>query len=469
MNPKLASAIVMLTLLAAGVLLGACGNASKAPQEPAAPATPGAKTDAFLKEARQIAQEKPAAGAPETGLLPPATDSSNIPVIEADPPALDMGIISREGPSTGEIKIRNKGKATLEISKVLQSCGCAKASIDPNKRSVPPGGETVVTVTVDPKRIPSFESTKDVYVTSNDPKMPRLTVKVSAKIDPEFVVEPAELDFGDVPKGTVAEKTLVFRQLSDEPIEIQELGPPASKGTDLDLSFAKRPEAEWKAPNRPEYVITVRLPADLSPGKLSGSFAIQSTCKRLPSFPCKVNANVTAFYSIGPGKQLIVRSGLRPGQGGTSSTTITADRAFEIQDLQVSGEDLTVSSKPGTAPNSQVIEVALKAEANPGQRNEAVTFTIKSGDEVYKERVPVRVYSAKGQPLLRPGFVPEAAKRRPRTARMPLPARPGATPGAAAETVQEPAAAPEASTEAAPEPAPAPKAPPKPKDEPPPK
>ena len=469
MNPKLASAIVMLTLLAAGVLLGACGNASKAPQEPAAPATPGAKTDAFLKEARQIAQEKPAAGAPETGLLPPATDSSNIPVIEADPPALDMGIISREGPSTGEIKIRNKGKATLEISKVLQSCGCAKASIDPNKRSVPPGGETVVTVTVDPKRIPSFESTKDVYVTSNDPKMPRLTVKVSAKIDPEFVVEPAELDFGDVPKGTVAEKTLVFRQLSDEPIEIQELGPPASKGTDLDLSFAKRPEAEWKAPNRPEYVITVRLPADLSPGKLSGSFAIQSTCKRLPSFPCKVNANVTAFYSIGPGKQLIVRSGLRPGQGGTSSTTITADRAFEIQDLQVSGEDLTVSSKPGTTPNSQVIEVALKAEANPGQRNEAVTFTIKSGDEVYKERVPVRVYSAKGQPLLRPGFVPEAAKRRPRTPRMPLPARPGAAPGAAAETVQEPAAAPEASTEAAPEPAPAPKAPPKPKDEPSPK
>jgi hypothetical protein len=460
----------MLTLLAAGVLLGACGNASKAPQEPAAPATPAAKTDAFLKEARQIAQEKPAAGAPETGLLPPATDSSNIPVIEADPAALDMGVISREGPSTGEIKIRNKGKATLEISQVSQSCGCVKASIDPKKRSVPPGGETVVTVTVDPKRIPSFESTKDVYVTSNDPKMPRLSVKVSAKIDPEFAVEPAELDFGDVPKGTVAEKTLLFRQLSDEPIEIQELRPLVSKSTDLDLSFAKRPEAEWKAPDRSEYVITVRLPADLSPGKLSGSFAIQSTCKRLPSFPCKVNANVTAFYDIGPARQLIVRGGLRPGQGGTSSTTVAADRPFEIQDLQVSGEDLTVSSKAGTAPNSQVIEVALKAEANPGQRNEAVTFTIKSGGEVYKERVPVRVYSAKAQPMLRPGFVPEAAKRRPpRPLLRPFRVAPGTAPGAEAETVQEPAAPPEASTEAAPEPAPAPKAPPKPKDQPQPK
>jgi hypothetical protein len=447
MNSKIKGVIAVVTLLIAGVVLGACGNASKTSQEPT-PASPAAKTDAFLNEAREIAKERPEAGANETGLLPPVTDSTNIPAIEADPPALDMGVVSREGPSTGEIKVRNKGKATLEISQVSQACGCAKASIDPNKRSVPPGGETVVTVTVDPKRIPNFEAKKQIYITSNDPKSPRLTVDVIAKIDPEFSVEPKEVDFGDVPKGTTPEKTVLLKQLSDEPVDILELRPLTSKGADLELSFAKRPQAEWSAPNRPEYVITVRLPAELSPGTLNGGFAIQSTCKRLPSFPCSVRGNIKAFYSLGPAKQLIVRSGVRPGQGGTASTTIMADRPFEIADLQVSGSDLTVSSKPGTAPNSQQIEAALKPDVEPGQRNESVTFTIKSGNEAYMERIPVRTYTAKppvANPAARPGL------RRPPIPPMNLPAV-GQQPGVAPQTAPAPAPAPESPPKTAPQP-----------------
>ncbi len=430
MNTKLGSIIAMVVLvLSTAIFLGACGNTPTAPQETAnaaapPPEKPAAKEDAFIQEARKLSEKAPPEAANiDTGLLPPATANPDmIPVIQVEPAALDMGVIAREGLATGELKVHNVGKAPLEISQISQSCGCAKGSIDPKKKTVPPGGESIVTVTVDPRRIASFESTKDIYISSNDPKTPRLTVKVLAKIDPEFSVDPRDLNFGDVPKGTVAEKTIMFRQLSDEPIEILELKPMANRGMDMQLGFAKRPEAEWAVPDRPEYVITVRLPEDLSPGPLSGTFTIQSTCKRLPSYACAVKANITAFYNIGPSKQLILRSSVRPGQPNTVSTTVSSDRPFEIQDLQVTGTGLTVSSKPGTAPNSQVIEVALKQDVEPGQRNETLTFAIKAGDQAYKERVPVRVYAAKPLRPLAPTSSPAAGATQVITPPAPAPA-----------------------------------------------
>jgi len=448
MNTKLGSMIAMVVLvLSTAIFLGACGNTPTAPQETttvaAPPPQPAAKEDAFIQEARKLSEKAPEAASNEAGLLPgAAANPDNVPVIQVEPAALDMGVVAREGLATGEVKIHNIGKTPLEINQISQSCGCTKGSIDPKRKTVPPGGETIVTVTVDPRRIASFESTKDIYISSNDPKTPRLTVKVTAKIDPEFSVDPKDLNFGDVPKGTVAEKTVLFRQLSDEPMEILELKPMANRGMDMQLSFAKRPEAEWAAPNRPEYVITVRLPEDLSPGPLSGTFAIQSTCKRLPSYACTVKANITAFYNIGPSKQLILRSSVRPGQPSTASTTVSSDRPFEIQDLQVTGTGLTVSSKPGTAPNSQVIEVALKQDVEPGQRNETVTFTVKAGDEAYKERMPVRVYAAK--PLRQLG-----------------PLAPKSSPAAGAPQVNMPPAPAPATPQPKPQPAPAPAKPPK--------
>jgi hypothetical protein len=151
--------ILVVVVLVGGVVYGKYRFFASAPSAaPEQSAGQGAnQEEAFLQQARELAAKNPQAKAQETGMLPPVTtDASLVPSISVDPAVLDLGVVAREGMATGEIKVVNKGKAPLEISQVSTSCGCAKATIDPNKKSVPPGGESVVSVSVDPKRFSGF-------------------------------------------------------------------------------------------------------------------------------------------------------------------------------------------------------------------------------------------------------------------------------------------------------------------------
>jgi hypothetical protein len=441
----------LVLTFAIGILLGACGQSTPTPAptaaptstptppaqdqakaQPAAPAQAPNKEDKFLEQARKLAETAPAAKSNENGLLPPATENSdNVPIIQVESTELDMGLIPREGLTKREIKVHNTGKAPLEITQVSQSCGCTKASIDPDKKNVAPGGETIVTVTVDPHRIANFEATKQIYINSNDPKQPHLVINVKSKIDPEFAIDPKDVDFGDVPKGTEAEKTLIFRQLSDEPIEILQLTSLSGKTLDLQLSFEKRPEGEWQAPNHPEYKITVRLPKEIPPGSLAGSFSIQTNCKRMASFTCPVKANIVAFYTIEPARQLILRSTASSALPKTASTTVSSKQPFELLNLSASSPDIITEAKPGPDGKSQKIEVSLKPDAAPGQRSETISFTVKSGDQAFDEKLPVRVYSAK--PVRPLGNLPNQA---------PIPGAPGQAPAIAAPANAAPVEAP---------------------------
>jgi hypothetical protein len=404
--------LVVLVLVVGSVVYGVVWL--RQPASPAEQARKPQAEQAFLDEMEKLAPKAPPTQA--EGTLPPVGgDTSAVPVIRVDPAVLDLGVVPRKGLTNHDVKVYNRGKATLEISKVTWSCGCVRASIDPAKKSVPPDGETAVTVTVDPSHISGFESEKTVTILSNDPANARMNIRVLAKIDPEFFLDPQTVDFGEVKKGAPVEKTMLFRQLTEEPIEILGLQP-LSRAEDLELSFVKRPPSEWAVPDRAEYTITVRLPETVAPGRFDGRFLLNTTCQRVRAFPCVVKANVKAFYSISsPIRTLIVRTGIQPGDKNAPTATIMADRPFEIVDIQPTGNDLVVVTKPGPTPNSVTIETTLKPDAEPGQRNEAINFTVKSADEALKDRLAVRVFATKPGAVITPSIV----NRRPDVVKVP--------------------------------------------------
>ena len=171
---------------------------------------------------------------------------------------------------------------------------------------------------------------------SNDPKHPRWKVEVVAHVEPEFLLEPAEIDFGTIAKGTPATRTLLFRQLDEQRVEVE--GFEQSKlGTPLDLSFETKPQAQWLQPDRTEYELRVSLPEDVSPGKYVSRMYVKTTCKRVQRFPVLVRAQVESFYSVAPTRPIMIRPGYAGRPPTTGSATIKADRPFEITDLRVLG------------------------------------------------------------------------------------------------------------------------------------
>jgi hypothetical protein len=440
---KLRGAHVVVLVAAAVIGLLAYGGARMAGQ---APSTKPASEDQFLEEVREIAPVVPST---EEGNVPPLAKAGEVPKIELEPAGdLNMGTIRNDGNTTMEIKVHNKGTVPLKITKITTSCGCTQAKMEDKDKTIAPGASSPLSITANPAKIAGgFESRKSVTLNSNDPVTPALKFDVIVKVNPEYLLEPAQVEFGQVEKGKTHEQTILLRQLTDQPIEIKNLVSMA-RNQSLELSHEPRPKEQWLDPNKAEYNIRVKLADSVPLGKFSGRISIVTTCKRRAEVPVTVTADVTSWYAITPARMLVLRQVPGMGHDDRAKAVITADREFEITDIAPTIEGLIAEVKPGENPNAKEIHLSIEPTAKPRGKIEYLNFSIKSGEEVMKEVLEVRVIpagapGAQGTLDLRP-----PRPGRPDSAIMP----PGAT-TPAAETPPTPEAPTPAPAPAAPAPA----------------
>ncbi|MBI4556147.1 MAG: DUF1573 domain-containing protein [Candidatus Hydrogenedentes bacterium] len=352
------------------------------PQSP-----PTTSEDRFLNEVRAKGQDAAPTAKESDAKIPPITaDQSLLPTISVATTDLDMGVIANNAIATKELQVTNTGKTELQIQRVQTTCGCTTAELPEEKSAIAPGQSVALKVHVDPKKVPGFESTKVLSIFSNDPRQPMLDVKVHAKIAPEFKADPPTLEFGEVEKGTVIAKTILLQQLGDQPLEVTGVNPVGSS-EGLELSFEKRPENEWAAPGRAEYVVTGKLSPTAPIGLLKASFQILTKYERIPRYLCQANARITAFYTLAP--NMVSLGSLQTGQTKAMTVVVTGDRPFELKNLAVSSPDFQVSSAPGPDPNTTMVKVEVLPTAKVGRKDERVRFLVKAGDKEYEETLRV--------------------------------------------------------------------------------
>ena len=77
--------------------------------------------------------------------------------------------------------VRNDGESDLQIEKISTSCDCTKAVID--QEQIAPGQSAVLTVTLDPTQDNLYgDVTRVIYLRSNDPENPEVSVEFHAII-----------------------------------------------------------------------------------------------------------------------------------------------------------------------------------------------------------------------------------------------------------------------------------------------
>ncbi len=161
------------------------------------------------------------------GVQPPAGDSAGgavrkaagptlVPVIACDQPTWEFGTVAEGEVVRHVFPVRNTGGAPLKIESARGSCGCTATVVSANE--VPPGGEARIEVAVNTQgRRGALD--KSVVVASNDPKNPRLTLKVVGRVEVIAGFSPPYLNLGRMLKGS--KRTEVVKVEAKEPGKVR--------------------------------------------------------------------------------------------------------------------------------------------------------------------------------------------------------------------------------------------------------
>lgn len=117
--------------------------------------------------------------------VPGAKGGDNAPVIEITPDSYDFGEIQYKDIVTRGFKVRNKGNAVLEITRVATSCGCTTAKV--TKTTLEPGEETELEVVYNSGQMTGShgkgQQERIIYIKSNDPINPQIEALIYGTVN----------------------------------------------------------------------------------------------------------------------------------------------------------------------------------------------------------------------------------------------------------------------------------------------
>jgi len=248
----------LLLIAAAPVALWGCGSEHKSDED-------------FLSEL-PIAPRK---GEEIVGTMPPVGHSiEDAARIRLETYDYDMGLVPHDDFTRGKVKVFNDGKMPLKITRIDTTCACTQGQVTDESAVVPPGGESVIDILIDPRRISGFHSRRVLTITSTDVSSPTVELGVTVQVDPEFDVGPDTIALGKIVRGSATVKRLHFRQLIERHVNI--LGvtlvlPEGREEGDPDFSceLVPIPEEEWQEPGRHELHMVFTFSPDLPLGPLT--------------------------------------------------------------------------------------------------------------------------------------------------------------------------------------------------------
>jgi len=121
---------------------------------------------------------------PSGGFGPPAIPTKPQPQIEVPESEHSFGTVYQGTVVTHSFTVRNRGTATLRISKVHSNCGCTSSYHD---EEIPPGGEGRVELRIDTADLSGGPQRKNATISSDDPAAPQVTLWMAGEIVPLLV------------------------------------------------------------------------------------------------------------------------------------------------------------------------------------------------------------------------------------------------------------------------------------------
>lgn len=123
---------------------------------------------------------------------------SGAPKIWIANPTFDFGTVSQGTVVKHDFVVSNEGDADLVLQRVVPACGCTAVATSGDR--IPAKAQGTVSVSFDSTGF-SGEKVKTVRIFTNDLDQPSSMLTMKGSVEPDIVVEPSRIFFGDVIRG----------------------------------------------------------------------------------------------------------------------------------------------------------------------------------------------------------------------------------------------------------------------------
>ncbi|MBW3542904.1 MAG: DUF1573 domain-containing protein [Planctomycetes bacterium] len=281
----------------------------------------------------------------------------------------DFGVVARGADTRYRFAIKNPYKQTVHISNVRTTCGCSAAT--PDKTTLVTHETAFVEVTMDTLKF-THRKDSNLIVTFDQPLYAEVKIPITAYIRTDVVLTPGAADFGAVPHGQPATKTIEVAYAGRSDWKIRDV---RSKNKHL----TARVEEKERSGGRVKYELILTLDESLSPGSLRDQVTIV-TDDQNPYVPLLVSARVESEFTITP--ETVSLGLLTPGREKTFNIVLRGRKPFQIESIECESdrEAFKVRLPKETRP-VHVLPMSVTPPDEPGEFNEEFIVTIAGREE----------------------------------------------------------------------------------------
>ncbi|HUG68918.1 MAG TPA: DUF1573 domain-containing protein, partial [Pirellulaceae bacterium] len=279
----------------------------------------------------------------------------------------DFGTVARGAKAEFAFEFENLYEENLHVASVRSSCGCTTPTI--TKRDLKTFEKSTIVASYNTR---SFLGQKSATVTVvfDKPYFAEVQLNIEGYIRSDVVLDPGEVNFGEVDQSTATEKKLTVTYEGRSDWKIMDVRS-ANAHFEVELSETAR------SGGRVSYDMLVRLTKDAPSGYFQDQLSIITDDTQSQSIPVFVQGSVVSPLTVSPAS--LILGSLEPGQVVKKQLVVRGNRPFRI--LGIECEDGCFTFEPPSDSSKQVQFVPVTFTAGPaGEISRKITIKTDLGN-----------------------------------------------------------------------------------------
>ncbi len=275
----------------------------------------------------------------------------------------DFGMVARHAKAEYRFVLTNRYLEDVHVLSARPSCGCISTKIDKPLLKTYEQGAIVAILNTKAYR---GHRKVTVTVTLDRPFYAQVQLHVKAYIRSDVVLQPGEVELGNVDRETPVEKTISVTRYGRSDWQIRKV---QSANPHLSAEVGDRTQ-RW---NEVSYQLRVRLHPDAPVGKIHEHLMLVTNDSRSEGIPVPVHGQVLPDVTVSPGS--LFMGVVAPGAKVTKQVVLRGKRPFRIVAVAAEGGGFQLQCPVSEDPKPlHVIPITFIAGDQPGKVVQTIRF-----------------------------------------------------------------------------------------------